>query len=91
MSRAYLIGLLLILIGAPIIIYNGALALRPLVSLYEGAMSHPLDQPADAETKASAAMKANATRAAIGVPFVVVGSIMTRFARRRHRRDLARR
>jgi hypothetical protein len=90
MSRAYLIGLLLILIGAPIMIYNGALALRPLASLYEGAMSHPLDQPVDAEAKASAAMKASAARAAIGVPFVVVGSIMTRFARRRQRQSARR-
>lgn len=86
MSRGFVIGLLLTLTGAAIILYNGAIAFSHLASLYQGALTHPLDQPVGGEEKASKSMTHAAANGAIGIPFVIVGAIMTRVARRRRRR-----
>ena len=85
-----LIALLLWLVGAGIMIYGIGSALLELVSLYQGALTDPLNQPEGAEKGISDRMVRNLIIGAAGIPFIIVGTFLVRSAagaRRRRMRE----
>lgn len=77
-----LVGHALVAAGVLIVLWHASDALRALDLLYAGTSAEPLDGPdPDAD-----AMRESVRRGAIGVPFVVVGTVVVRVGRARRRR-----
>jgi hypothetical protein len=75
MKRA--IAILLLVIGLIVVVVGVFMALRPVLSVYESAMSDPLSDKGPQDGKeVSRAMIPGLITAAIGLPMVLVGSIM---------------
>ena len=71
------LGCLLSLVGAGIIITGGAIAVSALAGMYGHALSaDALEQPAMSEEETSAAMIRGVVIGAVGVPLIVVGSVL---------------
>jgi hypothetical protein len=82
-----LFALLLWVIGAGIMVYGIGHALMELSSVYQGAISKPLDQPENVEKVFSQNMIRSLIIGAAGIPFLLIGTVMVRGALARKRRD----
>ncbi len=70
------LGILLVLLGVGVMLYGLGGALLELLSLYQGAMSDPLAEPAVGEKERAQAMMRSAIIGAVGIPFFVAGSVL---------------
>ena len=83
-----LIAFLLWAVGVGIVLYGLGNALLELGSLYQGAITDPLNQPEGAEKVVSAHMVRMLIIGAAGLPFLIVGTVMIRSNAGRRRRAL---
>lgn len=77
------IGVLLMLIGGGIMVAGILFAISAISGLYNGAVADALNQPEGTEAAATAKMMRGAFISALGVPFLVIGRIVTKISRRR--------
>lgn len=83
-----LIGLILILVGLVIGVGGVYLALEPVIGLYDSALNDPLDNAGDDPDakELQAQVFTGVIVGGVGVPFLVLGTILFVTGRRRARR-----
>ncbi len=82
-----LFALLLWLVGVGIMVYGIGGAFIELSSVYQGAISNPLDQRENAEKVFSENMIRSLIIGAGGIPFLLIGTVLVRGAVARRRSD----
>ncbi len=75
-----LIGIVLVLIGGGIVLYGLWQALTPLFGLYQGALADPMGQPDGTEESVSASMLDAVKIGAIGLPFLIIGTVLLKIS-----------
>lgn len=79
-----LLGLIVLFVGMAIVLYGIGGALLEVVSLYQGALNNPLAETDSGEV-ISGRMISSLTTGALGLPFLLLGTLLLRSHRRRRR------